>query len=175
MYLNRKANNSIYRIGSLFILALIILFFSHCSSNDTAVMYDDPQLEDFQIFCNNDSLAYIYTNYKDNTYIPIKILFDGDTLKGRMRIRGDSSRKYAKKSLKVKFVQNGKPRTINLNAEYSDKSYVRQFVNSQIMQASGQHCFNASYASIYINGNFFGLYLIVENIDVDFLKKKFTF
>ena len=155
MYLNRKANTSIYRIGNLFILALIILFFSHCGYNDTDIMYDDPELEDFQIFCNNDSLAYIYTNYKGNTYIPVKILFDGDTLKGRMRIRGDSSRKDAKKSLKVKFVQNGKSRTLNFNAEYSDKSFVRQFVSSHIMQASGQHCFNTSYANIFINGDFF--------------------
>ena len=76
MYINRKANTFIYSIGYLFILTLIILFFSHCSSNDKTVMYDDPQLEDFQIFCNNDSLAYIYTNYRDNTYIPVKILFD---------------------------------------------------------------------------------------------------
>ncbi len=171
MYINRKANTSIYSIGCLFILALIILFFSHCRSNDKAIIYDDPKLEDFQIFCNNDSLAYIYTNYKDNTYIPVKILFDGDTLKGRMRIRGDSSRKYAKKSLKVKFMQNGISRTLNFNAEYSDKSFVRQFVSSHIMQASGQYCFNTSYANIFINGDFFGLYLKVENMDIGFLKR----
>ena len=90
-----------------------------------------------------------------------------------MRIRGDSSRKDAKKSLKVKFVQNGKSRTLNFNAEYSDKSFVRQFVSSKIMQGSGQHCFNASYANIFINGHFFGLYLKVENMDVDFLKRNY--
>lgn len=134
-------------------------------------MYDEPQLEDFQLFCNNDSLTYIYKNYKDNTYIPVKILIDGDTIKGKIRIRGDSSRKDAKKSLKLKFFQNGKSRTLNFNAEYSDKSFVRQFISSQIMHASGQHCFNSSYANIFINGTFFGLYLKVENIDVDFLKR----
>ena len=87
-----------------------------------------------------------------------------------MRIRGDSSRKDAKKSLKVKFVVNGKQKTLNFNAEFSDKSYIRQYLSSQIMSASGQNCFRSNFANVYINGNYFGLYLKVENMDKEFLK-----
>ena len=87
-----------------------------------------------------------------------------------MRIRGDSSRKDAKKSLKVKFILNGKVKTLNLNAEFSDKSYIRQYLSSQIMRASGQNCYNTKFAKLSINGKYFGLYLQVENMDRRFLK-----
>jgi len=127
-------------------------------------------LEEYHIFCNNDSLNYIYKNYQKNTYIPIKIVLKGDTIKARMRIRGDSSRKDDKKSLKVKFLVNGKSKTLNFNAEFSDKSFIRQYLSSQIMRASGQKCFNSNFANIYINNSFFGLYLTVENMDKAFLK-----
>ena len=171
MYIKHKANTSIYRMCGLFILTLIILGFTHCVSNKKTVMYDDPDLQNFQIYCNKDSLRYLYANYKDNTYIPVKILVDGDTTKGRMRIRGDSSRKDAKKSLKLKFMKNGKSKTLNFNAEYSDKSVIRQFLSTQIMSASGQNCFNSRFTNIFVNDVFFGLYLQVENMDAQFLER----
>ena len=149
---------------------LFILLFTQCNNSETDNYYQEPVLEEYQIFCNIDSLNYIYKNYQDNTYIPIKIVLKSDTLTGRMRIRGDSSRKDAKKSLKVKFVVNGKQKTLNLNAEFSDKSFIRQYLSSQIMQASGQNCFQTAFAKLFVNGEYFGLYLRVENMDADFLK-----
>ena len=149
---------------------LFILLFTQCNNSEADNYYQEPVLEEYQIFCNIDSLNYIYENYQDNTYIPIKIVLKSDTLTGRMRIRGDSSRKDAKKSLKVKFVVNGKQKTLNFNAEFSDKSFIRQYLSSQIMQASGQNCFQTAFAKLFVNGEYFGLYLRVENMDADFLK-----
>ena len=171
MSLNHKANTSVFKTSGLVLLLPIALLFIDCGSSEKASMYDSPVLENFQIFCEPDSFAYLYTNYAANTYIPVKILVDKDTIKGKMRIRGDSSRKDAKKSLKIKFILNGKSKTLNFNAEYSDKSFIRQYLSSQIMQASGQHCFNTSFANLFINGSFLGLYLKVENMDEAFLKR----
>jgi spore coat protein CotH len=38
------------------------------------------------------------------------------------------------------------------------------------MQASGQNCFQTAFAKLFVNGEYFGLYLRVENMDADFLK-----
>ena len=67
---------------------LFILLFTQCNNSEADNYYQEPVLEEYQIFCNIDSLNYIYENYQDNTYIPIKIVVKGDTIKGRMRIRG---------------------------------------------------------------------------------------
>ena len=156
-------------INPLLRFIFILLIFNACHT-DTSIYYSQPILEEYHIICNPDSLTFIYTNFKDNTYIPIQIVSNRDTLKARMRIRGDSSRKDAKKSLKVKFILNGKVKTLNLNAEFSDKSYIRQYLSSQIMRSSGQNCYNTKFVKLSLNGKYFGLYLQVENMDKAFLK-----
>ena len=145
------------------------ILFTKCSDKGDSIEGIDPIIKDYPIICNTDSLEYIYNNFDRNIYIPIKIVVDKDTINGRMRIRGDSSRKDHKKSLKVKYTLNGKRITLNFNAEYSDKSYIRQYLSSKIMKAANQKCFNSQFTNIYINGIFFGLYLLVENMDADFL------
>ncbi len=169
MLLSLKENICNFMINPLLRFIFILLIFNACHT-DNSIYYSQPILEEYHIICNPDSLTFIYTNFKDNTYIPIQIVSNRDTSKARMRIRGDSSRKDAKKSLKVKFILNGKVKTLNLNAEFSDKSYIRQYLSSQIMRASGQNCFQTSFAKLFINGEYFGLYLKVENMDADFLK-----
>jgi len=155
---------------TIFPLIFAIFLFSNCTNKENTNVNFDPILEQYLIICNQDSLTYIYENFTDNIYIPIKIVVKGDTIKARMRIRGDSSRKEAKKSLKVKFVLNGSSKTLNFNAEFSDKSYIRQYLSSQIIRSSRQNCYHSNFANIYINGAFFGLYLMVENMDSRFLK-----
>ena len=169
MLLSLKENICNFMINPLLRFIFILLIFNACHT-DNSVYYPQPILEEYHIICNPDSLTFIYTNFKDNTYIPIQIVSNRDTSKARMRIRGDSSRKDAKKSLKVKFILNGKVKTLNLNAEFSDKSYIRQYLSSQIMRASGQNCYNTKFAKLSINGKYFGLYLQVENMDRRFLK-----
>ena len=163
-----KENNHFF--WAILPLVFAVFLFPNCTNKENANANFEAILEQYYIICNQDSLIYIYENFTDNTYIPIKIVVKGDTIKGRMRIRGDSSRKDAKKSLKVKFVLNGKSKTLNFNAEFSDKSYIRQYLSSQIVRSSRQNCYHSNFVNIYINGAFFGLYLMVENMDSGFLK-----
>ena len=163
-----KENNHFF--WAILPLVFAVFLFPSCTNKENANVNFDHVLEQYLIICNQDSLTYIYENFTDNIYIPIKIVVKGDTINGRMRIRGDSSRKDAKKSLKVKFVLNGASKTLNFNAEFSDKSYIRQYLSSQIVRSSRQNCYHSNFANIYINDAFFGLYLMVENMDSRFLK-----
>ena len=97
-----KENNRFFL--AILPLAFAIFLFSNCTNKENVTFNFDPVLEQYYILCNQDSLIYIYENFTDNIYIPIKIVVKEDTINGRMRIRGDSSRKDAKKSLKIKFV-----------------------------------------------------------------------
>jgi len=132
-------------------------------------------VREYYITCDPDSFEYVYDNYNQNIYLDTTISLSDKTWTGvRMRLRGDSSRSFPKKSLKFKFDDlpfiNG-IETLNFNAEYLDKSYMNSILNSLIMRESGQPCFIAKPAKLYLNGEFLGLYIEIENIDDDFLEK----
>ncbi len=131
-------------------------------------------VKEYFIECDQEAFADIHQNYKENRYIPIKITYNGETRSAKMRIRGDTSREDPKKSLKIKFdslLIDNIPEILNFNAEYADKTYIRQFLSSQLMKESGQICFNSEHAKIIINGKFYGLFLQVENMGKNFLKR----
>ncbi len=133
------------------------------------------QIKEFYITCNQTSLDYIYDNYEQDLYIPITLTYNGTTWNDvSMRIRGDGSRVYPKKSLKVKFNSDSfidNRTSLNFNAEWEDQSYIQQYMASILMMQSGQKCFDTEHVRLYLNGTFFGLYLLVEAVDEQFLDK----
>lgn len=134
---------------------------------------ETPQPKAYFIQADADSFQYIYDNYSEDIYIHVSVTYNGKTWPNvRLRLRGDTSRKYPKKSLKLKFddqdFYNGR-RTINLNAEYLDPSYIHNYLSSYLFNITGHACFNVEHIRVYLNGQFFGLYISVENMDEDFL------
>lgn len=129
----------------------------------------------FYIQCDPDSFEYMYEHFLEDHYIPITLTFAGRTWTDvQMRIRGDSSRGFPKKSLKLKFI--GEPfvnghDVLNFNADYYDLSYVHTVLSSSLMKKSGQPCFDAEHVRLYCNGSYIGLYIAVENMDEAFLEK----
>ncbi len=137
---------------------------------------ESKTIKSIYIECDAEAFAGMYENYEDNQYIPITIAYNGQTwTKTRMRVRGDTSREDPKKSLKVQFdslaFENGAD-VLNFNAEYSDKSYIRQYLSSRLMQEANQVCFQSEHVKLYLNGKYLGLYLMVENVNKDFLKAR---
>jgi len=170
---NYSLLSSSFVVQCFLLYNLIIFFFASCSNSTT--LNDTPKIiKEYHIECDEAELKNIHENFKENTYIQIKIKYLGEAVTARMRIRGDTSRKDPKKSLKIKFdslLIKDIPKTLNLNAEYADKTYIRQYLSSILMQNSGQICFNAEHVKVFINGKFHGLYLQVENMDKYFLSR----
>jgi hypothetical protein len=155
-------------------LTLSFIFFIACNAPIVDKDILPKSIKEYHIDCDLDAFRTMFENYKENNYIPIKVTFNGETRTAKIRVRGDTSRKNPKKSLKIKFdslALEGVPKTLNLNAEYEDRTYVRQFISSKIMQKEGVPCFNSEHVKVYLNGNFYGLFLQVENMDKDFLKR----
>lgn len=130
-------------------------------------------INEYFITCPADSFQNIYNNYRDDHYIHVTFKYaDKEWTNVKLRIRGDSSRSFPKKSLKLKFEEipfvNGRDE-LNLNAEYLDHSYIHSILASMAMHKSGHICFNAEFARLYLNNQFLGLYLMIENMDDYFL------
>lgn len=132
------------------------------------------EIKEYYIECDADSFNYIYENFNQDIYISSTLTFEGETWNDtRIRIRGDSSRELPKKSLKLKFdtgtFVNGRE-SLNFNADYGDKSYLNSILSSFLMRESGQISFEAEPAKLYLNGEYLGFFIRIENIDDDFLE-----
>ena len=123
-----------------------------------------------------ESYKGVFLGYTENIYYPISIrLGNGDSLKAKMRVRGDSSREKSKKWLKIKLNKKNqsfaKGKIINLNAESSDPTYMRQYLASLVYNTSGQPSFRTNHVELYLNNNFQGVYLWIETMDKHFLSR----
>lgn len=116
-----------------FILIFIIIFFCiekvFSQNKDVNVL----KLDKINIYCNKTDFNLIYRKPYENNYISVDLIYNETKLdKVKMRIRGDSSRRFSKKSLKLKLNQNNffpdGVTDINLNGLQLDKSFIREAI-----------------------------------------------
>ena len=62
------------------------------------------EIKEFGLYCDPADFEYIYEHYEEDIYIPASLSYNGNTWDDvQLRIRGDGSRAFPKKSLKVEF------------------------------------------------------------------------
>ena len=165
-----------------FVFIFIILgcnstFSNKKDKNKYSTIIQSKSAKSIYINCDPKQYESIFKNFKENIYINVTISYNGKKWQNvKMRIRGDSSRKLPKKSLKLKFSKkepfiNDKTK-INLNAEWYDKSYMNQYLSSYLMRREGVYCFESQHVLLYLNNKFHGIFLMIENIDEKFLSSR---
>ena len=96
-----------------------------------------------------------------------------------VRLRGNTSRASAKKSVKVSFntFQPGRKfhglEKLNINGEHNDPSIVRSKTSWDLSQWVGLPASRSNHVALYVNGDYLGLYTNVEHIDEVFVSKRF--
>ena len=96
-----------------------------------------------------------------------------------IRLRGNTSRNAAKKSFKVSFnsfTPGGSWNALeklNLNGNHNDPSMLRARMVWEYMRAQGYVAPRVSHVRLYINEEYKGVYINVEHVDENFLKKRF--
>jgi spore coat protein CotH len=116
-------------------------------------------------------------------YFMCKITFDGITLDScGFKEKGNASNSLIsygkKKPIKVSVdafkAQNlDGLKKFNLNNFTNDPSLIRDAVCMKLMRDEGLFAPRTSYAKLFVNGEYIGLYVIIENVDKTFLKEKF--
>lgn len=95
------------------------------------------------------------------------------------RLRGNTSRNAAKKSFKISFNSFDTGRKfqglekMNLNGEHNDPSIIRAKLAWDLLGQMDVIGAKANHVELYINGEYYGLYLNVEHIDEEFLKDRY--
>lgn len=149
-------------------------------------LYIDTVVPRIDIFINPDTLDWLYEqgNLDSNIEFHAAFVFDNGIVRDSIypvgfRLRGNTSRYAQKKSFKVSFntfTSGGKyygVEKLNLNGEHNDPSVIRSKVCWDILRKWEVPAPRANHVRVYINNNYYGLYINVEHIDEEFVKSRF--
>jgi hypothetical protein len=172
----------------LSLLFLFSLFFvlNGFAQHEIDWVFDDTTLPEIQIFIEQDSLDQLFERdgwYSDHEYPATFIFMRGteiDTVDDiGFRIRGNTSRASQKKSFKVSFNTFVDGREyhgldkMNLNGEHNDPSIIRSKLSWDLFDEAGIPTSRSNHVKVYINNEYYGLYINVEHIDDEFVRDRF--
>ena len=112
------------------------------------------------------------------TYNGITIGYTGVRMKGNsslMSVAGSDSDRYSFKLEFNKYIEQNLAgyTKINLNNSFADPSYMREYLTYDVLEQMGLETPKFSYVNVSINGEHYGLYLAVENIEEPYLERNF--
>jgi len=180
---------------------LILVLLSTCGLFGQAVggdsakdLFDQGVIHEIKIsFDHPDLISVLTEQYAENRKVRFKespnqytmcqVAIDGLSLSDvGVRYKGASSYSATtsdKKALKLDFNEFVKGQNyqgfkkLNLHNGMGDPSFQRESLCYELLkQASAAYC-RTAYAKVYLNGNYLGLYLMVEQIDKSYLKRHF--
>lgn len=177
----------------LLVLALIFLSLSpqlsaQSSGND---MFDESFVHEIRITFEQedfwDSLEYYYQQYLEfaapKTYLQASVEIDGVVVDSvGVRQKGYYSNWGSdglKEPLKIDFNEfvSGKKydglKKINLQNGFQDPTLMRDALAYKFMRDAGIAAPRTAYAKVYLNDTYWGLYIVVEQVDNKFLKNWF--
>lgn len=167
---------------------VIFICYTHSiiAQNDrSSLLFDDKIVSSVYIDLPADSLNYILTNIYSDLCFHARFIFDDGVLRDTLpdigfRLRGNTSRRAKKKSFKISFneFQAGRRyqnvKKINLNGSHNDPTMVREKLYYDIWNQTNQTNRRVAFTKLYINGDYFGLYSLLEEYDKDWLKRNFV-
>ena len=168
---------------------VIGVLFARCLSAQPVIpengeLFIDTTVPRIDIRINPDTLNWIYNNPESDTEFHAVFVFDNGTVHDTInpvgfRLRGNTSRYAKKKSFTVSFntFTSGAKyygvEKLNLNGEHNDPSVIRSKLMWDILRKWKIPAPRANHVQVYINGNYYGLYINVEHIDEEFALSRF--
>jgi spore coat protein CotH len=95
-----------------------------------------------------------------------------------IRIRGNTSRYHYKKSFKIDYKEFGGEKffnykKFNLKAENNDPSFLRELLSLYVYRTYNVPAARSHLCKVYINDEYMGAYLNIEQIDDEFVDRRF--
>lgn len=152
---------------------------------DDGYLFDQTTVPKIEVFLAQDSLDIMLQGnlYSNHEYLAMCIITKGDTKDTihniGLRLRGNTSRLAEKKSFKISFNSFDKGRKykgvekLNLNSEHNDPSVARAKLVWDFFAYAEVPAARVNHVRLHINNEYRGLYLNVEHIDEEFVKKRF--
>ncbi len=146
-------------------------------AQDANTIFDDTVLQDVYLQVDPADWATLQQNYLLNDYYPATLTWNGITEIIGIRSHGNGSRSPIKPNLDLKFDEYVKKQmlvgesTIDAKAANQDASLMHESISFQIFRMMGLPAPRLSHARLFLNGNFFGLYLLEEHEDETYTQR----
>jgi len=147
-------------------------------------VFTDTLIPRIDVLIDPDSLTAIFTDVTSYHEYPATVIFQAGTVTDTVyqvgfRLRGNTSRYSPKKSFKVSFntfIQGQQYQGLeemNINGEHNDPSVIRSKLCWDILRKCNIPAPRSNHVELYINGDYYGLYINVEHIDEQFVFSRF--
>lgn len=171
-------------IKRIYLPTVILLILSISLSGQGNTLFGYDKVHEIRLTFESDNYWSILSSNYDNSPsdVPYEMAtaeIDGNTVDSiGVRLKGFSSYFFTdgnKKSIKLDFNEfvKGKRydglRKVNLNNGQGDPAMQRDAISYELMRRVGVPAPRTGYAKVYLNDTYWGLYLLVEQIDKEFL------
>lgn len=147
-------------------------------------LFDDTRVHRVEIFIDTADLNKMTREFWENDQYPATFIIHyeshSDTVNQvGIRVKGKTSRQHPKKSYKISFNTYTKGNKykglekLKLNANYNDPTQLRAHLSTRMYEYAGVAVARSSFADLYVNGIYFGLYNLKEHIDEEFAGSRF--
>jgi len=158
---------------------------SAAAQESVSTVFPKDQVIDVKITIDEADFADMIDNAEAEEYKEASVEYNGQKLehvgirtKGNLSLRSVVNSDSDRYSFKLSFDEyvnqtlDGISK-INLNNNYSDATYMREFLAYELAASAGLPTPGFSYVNVYINGELWGFYLAVEQIGDAYLERHF--
>lgn len=156
---------------------LLALGAVRCAAQTQADFFDDSVLHEVRLEIRRSDWQALKDHFRENTYYPANVEWRGMRLEGiAIRSRGRGSRSPLKPNLRVdinRYDDNQKflgLKAFHLKANNQDPSFLKERLATSLFRRMGMLASREANTRLYVNGEYVGLYLIVEEINKEFLQ-----
>lgn len=158
---------------------------SPAAQESVSTVFPKDQVIDVKITIDEADFADMIDNAEAEEYKEASVDYNGQKFehvgirtKGNLSLRSVVNSDSDRYSFKLSFDEyvyqtlDGISK-INLNNNYSDATYMREFLAYELAASAGLPTPGFSYVNVYINGELWGFYLAVEQIGDSYLERHF--
>lgn len=165
-----------YLVGGLLVACgLLVSSPAPAGAQTVTDLFNDQVLQEVRLLMNTRDLAQMRARYQENIYFPADMIWRGVRVRNvGVRNRGTGSRNPIKMGLRLDFNRYSKQQrfvgltSLVLDNEWQDASFMRESIAMSVYRRMGLPAPRESFAKVYINNDYQGVYALVEPIDALF-------
>lgn len=163
-----------------FAAVLLLLLAAPAAAQTSDDLFNPDALQRVDLWLNSKDWDKLKQNFKENDYYPADVTWNGQTVRNAgIRSRGLGSRSATKPGLRVDFDRYNLDQTFIglksfiLDNLTQDASGIRETTAMRLFARLGIPVPRETHTRLYVNGEYAGLYALVESIDKTMLARIF--
>ncbi len=168
-------------IRRTFLAAIVMLSLSVPALAQTSDdLFNPDALQRVELWMNSSDWSKLKAAFQENTYYPADVIWNGQTVRNvGIRSRGLGSRSATKPGLRVDFdrYSSGQQflglKSFVLDNLTQDRTGIRETVAMRFFTRLGIPAPRETHTRLYVNGDYVGLYGLVESVDKTMMGRVF--